>query len=552
MRRVMQTLGAVGLVALIVPTAGADIALLDDGTRVSGQLTAGPEGRLRFLQSSKALAAQPQLIEFSPAILDQPDHARQRLWLSESQNVSGSLVKLTPDNVVFEVSAKDTRTISRSEVRALSRYAAHAVVVRDDFEATSKKWKLTGGAARSQAQAARGEWSLKLGKPAQSAELVLPESVAAGRVEFSFRTENTPRGAAWLMRATFGEDKTFTVLLAGTADGSDDAEAAPTTAGWHRLSLRFRHAYALVGIDRQLVWASADRQRFGPLRKLSLVCIARGEEPAGAVFIDDVAIAQSAPAFQPSPGIGATDALRMRSGDQLFGSLTAADQATLDFRGRFSPSSFSWAEVAGVELRAAAVPTHRTMGEHVRVRFFAADGSAPDELLGVVAALDDTALTLDHPVLGKVLIPRKRLVSIRPVFHGVRIELEHGSRYLGKVDTRVAGVPGLAEGPTLEKSFKVDAMPREVTLLVSVAHPGADGAAIENGRTDVMINGARVEALERHVRRGSAEYRRVRVALPADALRVGDNALELRLSAAPGAETLGHCLIRHIVLELSK
>ena len=263
MRRVMKTLGAVWLAALTVPTASADIALLEDGTRVSRQLTAGPEGRLRFLQSSKALASQPQLIEFSPAILDQPDHARQRLWLGDGQNISGSLVKLTPDNVVFEVSPKDSRTIPRSEVRALSRYAAHAVVVRDDFETASKTWKLTGGARRSQEQVANGEWSLKLGKPGQSAELVLPESVAAGRVELSFRTENTPPGAAWQLRATFGEEKTFTVLLAGTSDGSDDAEAVPATAGWHRLSLRFRHAYALVGLDRQLVGRAPDRQRSG-------------------------------------------------------------------------------------------------------------------------------------------------------------------------------------------------------------------------------------------------------------------------------------------------
>ena len=138
------------------------------------------------------------------------------------------------------------------------------------------------------------------------------------------------------------------------------------------------------------------------------------------------------------------------------------------------------------------------------------------------------------------------------MFHGARIELEHGTRHLGKMDSRAAGVPGVAAGPALKQSFKMDAAPREAMLVVSVAHPGADREVIEGGRTDVIVNGSRVETLERHVRRGSAEYRRVRVALPTDALRVGDNVLELRLAPAPGAETVGHCLIRHVVLELSK
>lgn len=555
MRGVMQALGVLGFAALILPTASADIALLGDGTRVSGQLSAGPEGRLRFLQSGKPLASQPQFIHFAPTIADRVQHPGQRIWLGEGQHVSGALLKITPENVVFERPGKGTQTIPRAEVRALSRSAAHAVLLRDDFELASKSWKLTGGAARSKEQAARGVWSLKLGKPGQSAELMLPESVATGRVEFSFRTEDMPRGAAWQLRAAFGEDaaeKIIPVLLAGSNDGSDGAEAVPAAPGWHRLSLRFHHSYLLVGLDRQLVWSSADRQRFAPLRKLTFDCVGRGEEPAGAVFIDDLTIAQSAPAFRPSSGIVAIDTLRLRSGDQLFGSLAAADRNTLDFRGKFLPSSFTWGEVTGVELRAPTVPTHRTVGEHVRVRFLAGDLSEPDELLGVVAALDETALTLEHPVLGKVIVERKHLVSIQPLFHGVRIELEHVTRHLGKAQTRVTGVPGVAEGPSWKKSFKVDAAPREATLVLSVAHPGADREAIESGRTDVHINGARVEALERHVRRGSAEYRRIHVPLPADAFRVGDNVLELRLSSAPGTEVLGHGLVRHIVLELSK
>ena len=40
MRIVMQTLGAVGLAALLLPGASADVAHLGDGTRVSGSESA--------------------------------------------------------------------------------------------------------------------------------------------------------------------------------------------------------------------------------------------------------------------------------------------------------------------------------------------------------------------------------------------------------------------------------------------------------------------------------------------------------------------------------
>ena len=269
--------------------------------------------------------------------------------------------------------------------------------------------------------------------------------------------------------------------------------------------------------------------------------------------------ARSAAAFRPTPGIVSADTLRLPSGDQLFGSLAGANRGTIDFRGKFESSDFSWEEVAGVELHAEAVPMHRTSGEHARVRFFGSDPSEPDELQGVIAALDAKALTLEHAVLGKVTIERQRLVSIRPLFHGVRVELGHEARHLGEVGTKTPGVRAVAEGRSLKKSFKLEAAPREVTLVLSVAHPDPTDAA----RTDVLLNGAKVEAIERHVRPAGgsgdlrrapapAGYRHVRISLPADALRVGDNVLELRLSPPPEGERPGRCLVRDLVLELSK
>src|SRR5262249_54537164 len=164
--------------------------------------------------------------------------------------------------------------------------------------------------------------------------------------------------------------------------------------------------------------------------------------------------------------------------------------------------------------------------------------SEPDELLGVVAALDSDALTLEHAVVGKLVIPRPRLVSLRPLFHGTRIELKHKS-HLGPAGTKVPGAGAVAQGTSVKHSFKLDALPREATVALSVGYPGTES---DSTRCDVLINGAKVEALERHVRRGASELRQVRIALTADAFRVGDNALEFRLSSAADRERLGHCV----------
>src|SRR5262249_46735062 len=103
---------------------------------------------------------------------------------------------------------------------------------------------------------------------------------------------------------------------------------------------------------------------------------------------------------------------------------------------------------------------------------------------------------------------------------------------------------GTAEGPVLKKSFTVDALPREAVLALSVAHHKRDEQ--DKPRTEVRVNGAMIDSVDRHWHRSSAEYRRLRFAIPADVLRKGTNTLELRQPAE------GHCLVRGIVLELVK
>lgn len=547
---VRGVLALIVLVAAATPSLSAEsgeTALFSDGRRAAGQLTVNSEGRLQFNSADTRTSEKPHLIQFTPQRSAEFERPCQRFWLGDAQRFSALLSQLDDKAVVVDWGTKDRRTFPRGELRALALAVPYTMHFADDFETAPKAWRFSGGAARSKEQAASGAWSLKLSGAGAAAELTLPTNLTEGRLETRIRTHENPAGAAWLLQATLGDgksEKTVRILLAGSSDAADVIDATSRSAGWHSLALRFHPTYVLVGFDQKVRWSSTERD-LGPLRKLSLVCQGSADEVQGAVFFDDLTIAQIAPIFRPTDRIQARDSLCLRAGDQLFGTLAKADPETIEFRGRFEGSRFSWAEVWGIDLHAPAAPVHRSTGQHARVRFLSTLASSEaDEVVGVIQAIDARSMTLEHPVLGKIMVERRRLLSIQPLFFGTRIELGHEVCVLGEAGSKVTDVPGAVAKPALTKSFKVDVAPKQVTLALEVA-PLSNNES--EGRTDVLVNGARVETLERHLRGRSHDLRPLRIALPADAVRVGDNMLELRQAG----KATNCCMVRDILLELS-
>jgi hypothetical protein len=163
--------------------------------------------------------------------------------------------------------------------------------------------------------------------------------------------------------------------------------------------------------------------------------------------------------------------------------------------------------------------------------------------------MDKDHLTLRHNLLGEVGVARGRVKELVPLFHGRRVEIDHGLHHLGDPARLFPDLqPARAEGPSLRQTIKLTAAPGEARLVVSVLYleGEANGKATSGPRTEVIVNGRTVDYLERRADRVARVARSLTVALPRGLLRTGENVVELR--QATGRR--GPCLVAGLALEL--
>jgi hypothetical protein len=270
-----------------------------------------------------------------------------------------------------------------------------------------------------------------------------------------------------------------------------------------------------------------------------------------------ISLVQAVEPLPRPPGDPTQDEVWLPDGDQLFGRLTRVEDRAVTLEGRFGKRELAWGELRGLFPRRQVEPPATTEGEHVRLRFAGGAAAETDTLEGVVRALDDSHLTLRHPLLGDVKLERDRLRELRWLFHGRRIELDNAPHHLGDRDRLVAGLqPPRAEGPSLRWTVRLEAVPQTAYLVVDVLRLKGQGdgigPALELGelRTELLVNGERVDYLNRHVDRASPEPRRLHLAVPGRLLRAGDNVLELRQTPGHDSERHEDCGVAGLCLEL--
>jgi hypothetical protein len=574
MRVLLPVTAGVALV-LSVPSL-ADDAVLTDGRTVHGHLALTDAGRLAFTPTGQK---SPIPIEqIGPVRLANPAPAPwrvpavQRVALADGQGLTGEFLGLDAQNVSLRTAWADRLTIPRRAVLAVTHAPGFVPIFTDDFEAELKAWNLTGPPVLSDAQRTSGQHSLCFSRTGQTAEYVLASALEAGRVGVNFLEAGAATGAHWVIEADFQGatgPRPVRGLIAGEAegyrvevpDGSGAGDRVPRTPGWHRYSVEFSADSLLVTVDEAVLWYSRRHGPGGLLRKVRLACVAlpSGGVARGEVLFDDFNVARAVerlPHQFEEPG---KDELWLLHGDQLFGEILKADRRAIDLRSTFGVRTFAWSEVRGIFLRRQTPAPQTTDGEHVRLWLHSGCGSDLDQLEGTLQALDERRLTLRHPVLGELAIDRGRVRELRRLFHGRRIELDDQPHHLGQPGKLVPHLqPPQGEGLTLRRTFRLEDVPHEVRLVLHVAHlrgPGDGiGAALERGdsRTEVVVNGKVVDYLNRHVERATREPRRLSLSLPADALRVGENVLELRLTQDRGSGRYEHCGVSGLRLEMPR
>lgn len=546
----------------------ADDATLPDGRRLTGTLC-WQENRPRFAAGDRTfvLTELQQIRCQTPETPPLRAGVVHRVVLRDGQRLTGQLLGLDADAVKIQtVWAEKPLTLPRAWVAEISHLPGFVTFFDDDFEDGLKAWKLTGNPSVSDKEQTSGEHSLLLDRAGQVAVYVLPEEREAGRVGINFLDGSTKDAGRWALEAEFTAPegpRLVRVLLASdsatysTTAADIDENAVKRSPGWHRLTLEFAADRLWVLVDDAVIAVSKERGPGGPLRAIRLQCAALADKQvSGQMAFDDFSLARTVESLHRPPGEAGRDEVWSLSGDQLFGSILRADRRSVEFQNRTDKRTLPWSGIRALHLKSTAPALRTTDGEHVRLQLNAGIGRVSDEVAGVLRGLDERRLTLQHAA-GEVVIARDRWRQLRGTFHGRRLELDNDRHHLGREIIAAWPVPR-PEGLRLQTKFKLDAVPADPHLAVEVTYlkgPG-DGKAIAEAlqrgglRTVVVVNGKEVDYLNRLVEHSAAEPRRLRMALPKEALRTGENVIELQQSADRDTGRYEECILSAIALEL--
>jgi hypothetical protein len=513
--------------------AHGDDAVRSDGTRVTGRLALSA-GHFQFRAADRdEPVAGLDRVRFTPK---SPAPPAVPLWhqvhLGHGQVVLAEVRNLDEKSLHARPAWADALVVPRTAVERVTDAPGSRPVLFNRFDAGLGAWTRTG-------EPRVDGGALIFDRAGQAVGASVKPALAAGRVAVTFRSAVTTSrrvslDLGFVRVELVGPGGRYAVTAAGKADVAGNLKRDNST---HRLSVEFDRDRLAVFVDDLVLWVRDAGP--GELRAVTFLSVGDGTEAAA---IDDVLVAKSEPPVEPRPWADLTaDAVRSPDGDETFGTLTAAGPAgvTLEIKGK--KLALGWPAAAEFACRRGPVTEAATSGEHVRVRLKTAEG-LHDVLDGAVKAFDDKALTLVHPVLGELTLPRDRLEEVRFMFHGRRVPVDAAPHHLGARPAFGFAVPK-PEGLSLVKKVAL-AVPAAGHVVIDAVQASATGTPVE-----VLVNGERVGELNRLAGRAEPMVRAYRVPVVAGAWRRGDNEIEVRLRPAASGKVTG-IDVRAVRLEL--
>ena len=552
-------LGADGPTA---PGRTESIARGDGGTTL-GRLVGDARSGFRFEPTGGGRSTPLEtsgVITFEGAASDPSGFPPVRVELGPDQRISGRLSRADDVLIRLEDGPGGSKVeINRAGASALAQRPGEALVVRDGWETLDvDRWAMIGEPELVSTPRLEGTKALSLPAKGAAVTYTLPSPVPSGRLEVAF---HDPGGVAigqqWFVDLLFrgGEGpETVRVILdageesLGVQSSGGSALAVQRLArkpGWHRLGVRFGPETDLAVDGNELAHG---RGPGGPLIEVRLAHRAanNGPEPLPnsemVVGFDDfrlVRLAEPVGGLEVAPQV---DDVRLIDGDQIFGRFRSADPDFVRLLVDAREIPLPWTEVAAVQFRREPTPGRPIDGLLVRVEWRPGPGTEPrdlDMVEGALLAATDASITVDTPYSGTLTIPRDRLKQLRAVGRGVRVVVDPFAHHLGD---RRAGKdlqldPPLPEGGTLERTFSLDRIPdpkaSTASVVVDVVQvvgeatnvPFSDLVRRGELRTSVLVNGQKVDHLNRHITTKNESPERVRLKVPDGLLRVGANTI---------------------------
>lgn len=542
-----------------VADAASDRLVRPGGPAVEGRLRLDPGSGFRFVAipdggaPEQGMAVAPGgVIEFRPtAATGASVPPMFQVAMGESGRFSGTLTAISEGSVTLGVPWQPAPVaVRRPGVQSLVQRLGEVGVLADGFDALDPAWVAVGG---PRATVEGGETAVLLPAGGASIGRRFEDPLAAGRVDLSFRDDGVVRpGRAWTLELTFrapGGPARLRVLL-GWAEESLAVETpeGPALAvqrlaradGWRRATVRFGGGRTEVAVDGKEL--AHGRSPDGPLESIRIVTDGDDADGDGGGLVGAVQVVRyiSVPSgLEVDPG---QDEARLVVGDQLFGTILRGDRAGVEMIVDDRPAVIAWKELAGVYFRRDPAAGSPVAGALARVEWFASDepDTEPDFAEGAVVALTDESLTLATPYAGMLTIPRTRLVRLRVQDPGVRLVIDPCSHHLGD---EISGPtpaldPPMYEGGVLERPFDVPAdavaagpaaFVLDVVGVVGEATGLMFSDQVRRGelKTYVALDGTRIDYLNRHVDDSNETPRRIRIPIPAEALRPGPHVLRI-------------------------
>ncbi len=484
-----------------------------------------------------------------------------RVLIGESLRLSGSLRGITPSAVRLGLRWQGREVIMpRPGVQAVVQRPGESRVLVDGFETLDpSRWTIMGKPELAAEPRQSDKHSLRL--PAGGATSLvhrLVEPMPTGRLDLAFFDDGAVvAGQHWSIELTFqGTSGTSPLRVSlGWSEESLAVEslAGPTltvqrlarTPGWHRFSLRFGTDQTEVSVDgKELAHGKGPD---GPLLaiKLATTTSAPSAPPKGlSGYFDDLQLIRFAePTGSPELDTGQDEA-RLAVGDQLYGIIGHADGERLSMTVDGEAISLSWSDVSGAYFRRFPAVGAVVDGLLARVEWRSTAGDDADNIdfaEGALTAVSNQAVTLTTPFAGVLAIPRELLRKLVVQGEGRRIVFDPCAHHLGdELSTNLPLLdPPQPEGSVLERSIELAEIPADPAFLVMdvVGAVGLDNDPlwsqhVRNGelRTYVVVNGKRVDFLNRFVKRNDVPER-IAIPIPAGAFRPGRNVIRLELTA---------------------
>ncbi len=489
-----------------------------------------------------------------------------RVLSGEALRLSGSLRSISPGTVRLGVTwQRPEISLSRPGAQVVLQRPGVARVLVDNFESLEpSRWKKSGNVAVVEEPHASERKSLRIPSGGASITHSLDEPLGAGRFELAYHDDGlVVPGLRWSIDLTFKGPVGTSVLrvIPGWADESLAVEMPgfpalavqplARTPGWHRFALRFNPENTEISVDgKDLAHGKTPE---GPLVSIALASLPNTAlppppEPAKtpACHIDDLLLTRFA---EPSASVELDikqDEARLVIGDQLFGEFQKADSERILMTVEGKVISLPWGQISGLYYRRVGAAGTPVQGLLARVQWRSAPGTEPANLdfaEGAITAASDDAITVATPYSGVFTIPRKLIHTVLIRGFGRWYLIDATAHHLGDEVSSTAPVldPPEPEGPVLERSVDlVEPLRGSWFLVLDVVQVvGENGdpvysERVKNGelRTYALVNGRRIDYVNRHIKTENKTPERVKMAIPAGVLHPGRNSIRLELTGA--------------------